>query len=204
MEYTPTSRTACYKTSDQVLCVNIEVLKQLKPRRVSYTNFNRSCFLHQNSRLTCIFVEFDYCILVIFIYSLIVIILVKFNAHSLVMSPLEAIASKHCPHYRYFFRLLKTYFNAPPKLLIFSVDFLFFFKNAIKHYCFSAIYFIFINWLHVWCLQDKLFCLFCQNLIKCTFIISLLNRVCLTSPIKIVPYCKHIFYKSIKCIEKGL
>lgn len=99
MEYTPTSRTACYKTSDQVLCVNFEVLKQLKPRRVSYTNFNRSCFLHQNSRLTCIFVEFDYCILVIFIYSLIVIILVKFNAHSLVMSPLEAIASKHCPHY---------------------------------------------------------------------------------------------------------
>lgn len=88
MEYTPTSRTACYKTSDQVLCVNIELHK-----------LNRSCFLHQNSRLTCIFVEFDYCILVIFIYSLIVIILVKFNAHSLVMSPLEAIASKHCPHY---------------------------------------------------------------------------------------------------------
>lgn len=109
------------------------------------------------------------------IYLFFVIILVKFNAHSLVMSPLEALASNHCPHYRCFFRLQKTYFNAPPKLLIFSVDFLFFFKNAIKHYCFSAFYFIFINWLHVWCIQDKLFCLFCQNLIKCPFIISSLN-----------------------------
>lgn len=89
-------------------------------------------------------------------YLFFVIILVKFNAHSLVMSPLEALASKHCPRLSLLYEFSDYRKHIPM-------------HRRNEHDCLSTFHFIFINWLHVWCLYDKLFCLFCQNLVVLSF-----------------------------------